>query len=89
MQAKKHYGQNFIDNPQLIDRIVNLLEPDTNTEGLVIEIGPGRGALTNQLVKRFTKVIAIEIDPELVEFLKLNFSNPNLEIIEHDILKIN
>lgn len=88
MQAKKRYGQNFIDNPHLINRIVNLLEPATNSENLVIEIGPGRGALTAQLTKYFKKVVAVEIDPELVKYLKLNHQTPNLEIVEADILKV-
>lgn len=88
MQAKKRYGQNFINNPHLINRIVNLLEPAANADNLVIEIGPGRGALTGQLTKYFKKVVAIEIDPDLVTFLKANQQASNLEIVEADVLKI-
>ncbi|WFQ90602.1 dimethyladenosine transferase [Mycoplasma feriruminatoris] len=87
MKAKKYYGQNFISDSNLINRIVDIL--DQNKDQLIIEIGPGKGALTKELVKRFNKVVVIEIDQDMVEILKTKFDNPNLEIIQADVLEIN
>lgn len=88
MQAKKYYGQNFINDPFLINRIVNLLEPQKNADSLVIEIGPGKGALTTVLTKYFKKVIAIEIDQDLIDLLKTKIETKNLEVIKADVLDI-
>lgn len=84
--AKKRFGQNFISDPNLIQKIVSLLGDNPNI--LVIEIGPGIGALTTQLVRKFKQIIAIEIDQDLVNHLQQNFQVPNLEILSADILKI-
>lgn len=81
-------GQNFLRDKSVIEKIVNfadLLEDD-----LVIEIGPGEGVLTEELAKRAKKVIAVEIDKNLVNSLRNKFSNKkNVEIVNADILKIN
>jgi len=59
------------------------------SEGTVLEIGPGRGALTSALAKRARRLIAIEIDRVLAAQLRMNFSQePNVEIIEGDVLAI-
>ena len=56
-------------------------------EDLVIEIGPGRGALTEKLLRRAARVVAIEIDATLVEYLRTKFAGePRLEIVHADIL---
>lgn len=55
---------------------------------LVVEIGPGRGALTTHLLEHAERVIAIEIDPVLVQYLRAKFRDePRLEIVESDVLK--
>ena len=55
---------------------------------LVVEIGPGRGALTDHLLTRAKKVVAIEIDPVLVQYLRSKYrDDPRVEVIESDILK--
>jgi len=84
--AKKRYGQNFISDGNLINKILNLLGEEKNS--LVIEIGPGTGALTTKLVKRFAKVIAIEIDQEMETILKEKISDENFELIIADVLEI-
>jgi len=56
-------------------------------EALVIEIGPGRGALTEKLLKRADRVVAIEVDYELVEHLRERFAGANLEIVHADVLQ--
>jgi 16S rRNA (adenine1518-N6/adenine1519-N6)-dimethyltransferase len=86
MQAKKFYGQNFITDKNLILKIISLLQNDGET--LVIEIGPGRGALTGELVKQFKKVVAIEIDKDLEEILKAKITADNFELIIADVLEI-
>lgn len=56
--------------------------------GTIVEIGPGRGALTSHLLARADRVIAIEIDPVLVQYLRAEFRDePKLELLEADVLK--
>ncbi len=82
-------GQHFLINKRKIQKIVEVLElKDGDT---VIEIGPGHGELTKQLIinNQQLKIIAIEKDKELVEFLKKRFAeSKNVEIIEGDALKV-
>ena len=83
-KTKKRLGQNFLINPDVIDAIIEKAE--ISPDDTVIEIGPGVGFVTEQLVKHAKKVIAIELDEEAIKELeKLNA--PNLEIIHRDILK--
>lgn len=83
-RTKKRLGQNFLIDSNAIDAIIDeaAIKPDET----VIEIGPGVGFVTEQLVKYAKQVIAIELDEEAVKELeKLNA--PNLTIIHNDILK--
>ena len=64
---KKKFGQNFLQDKNIIKKIANVCE--TNKEDLIIEIGPGAGALTEELVLK-SKVLAYEIDKDLEEVLK-------------------
>lgn len=83
-RTKKRLGQNFLINGDIIESIIDFA--DIKPEDTVVEIGPGVGFVTEQLVKHARKVIAIELDEEAVKELeKLNA--PNLEIIHKDILK--
>ena len=82
---KKKYGQNFLKNPDVIIRMLKLV--DLTKDDLVIEIGPGSGALTTKLLEK-TRVIAYEIDMELKETLEAIKSN-DLTIIYDDFLKRN
>jgi len=78
-------GQHFLASSPLLERIAASACPDP--VGLVVEIGPGRGALTEKLLARAERVLAIEIDPLLVAHLRAKFSdNPRLEIIQADVL---
>ena len=70
---KKKYGQNFITDKNLIDKITNLV-PITNKD-LVIEVGPGNGALTINLVKMAKHVLIYEIDNELEDILNNKLIN--------------
>lgn len=85
MKAKKSLGQNFLVNVQTSRRIVDAVSP--SADEIVIEIGPGRGALTGLLTERAGLVLAIELDRELVELLNNEFSSPCLKIVAADVLK--
>ena len=83
-KTKKRLGQNFLINPDVINAIID--EAKITKDDIVIEIGPGVGFVTEQLIKYAKKVIAIELDEDAVKELeKLNADN--LEIIHRDILK--
>lgn len=84
--AKKGYGQNFLINYEVIKTIVN--KSNIKQDTLVIEIGPGLGALTQELVNISKQVIAIEIDKKMVEVLNENIKVDNLKIINEDFLKV-
>lgn len=83
-RTKKRLGQNFLIDGEVIADIIDYA--DISPDDTVLEIGPGVGFVTEQLVKHAKKVIAIELDEEAIkELKKLNASN--LEIIHKDILK--
>ena len=80
-------GQNFLNNKNIIKQIIE--SANLTADDVVLEIGPGKGILTEELVKKAEKVIAVEIDRELVGPLRDKFKDvSNVEIIEGDILKI-
>lgn len=83
-KTKKRLGQNFLINPDVIDAIIE--EAQITKDDIVIEIGPGVGFVTEQLIKHAKKVIAIELDEEAISELK-KLNADNLEIIHQDILK--
>ncbi|MGN0973353.1 MAG: 16S rRNA (adenine(1518)-N(6)/adenine(1519)-N(6))-dimethyltransferase RsmA [Bacilli bacterium] len=83
---KKKYGQNFLTNNKIINNIVSSVNPDNNN--LVIEVGPGAGALTKCLAMKFDNVLAYEIDQDLEEILYDNLKNDdNVKIIFDDFIK--
>jgi len=78
-------GQNFLINPKFIERIIDIAK--INKEDIVLEIGPGLGALTKPIADKCKKVIAIEIDKKLVQILKEQLGDyKNIEIIKDSIL---
>lgn len=83
--TKKSYGQNFIIEPKVVEKIAMAAIEDPSE--LVFEIGPGIGALTQFLCQRADCVIALEIDERLPEILKQEIDG-NLEIILQDVLSI-
>jgi len=84
---KPRIGQHFLADDSAAARIVNAL--GDLAQSTVLEIGPGRGALTSLLASRSRRLIAIELDRVLAAQLRMKFSNaPNVEIIEGDILAI-
>jgi len=86
-RGKPKLGQHFLIDPSAAVRIADSLGDVSHRT--VLEIGPGRGALTSLLARRARRVIAIELDRVLAAQLRMNFAlAPNVEIIEGDILAI-
>ncbi len=84
---KKRFGQNFLTDKRWLEKIASYAE--ISPDDIVLEVGPGLGGLTQLLQTKAKKVIAVEKDPALVEFLSRKFlNNPKVEIITGDILKI-
>ena len=85
-KPKKSLGQNFLKSEKIAEEIVSAGE--VVSDDIVLEVGPGKGILTEKLLEKAKKVIAVEKDEQLVEFLKEKFkNNSKLEIICGDILK--
>lgn len=86
-KAKKSLGQHFLMHARIAERMANVAE--VTPESVVLEIGPGTGMLTRELLKRAKKVIAIEADAELFEKLKTDFADEitsnRLELVHGDI----
>jgi len=83
---KKGYGQNFLVDQNIVNKIVEGAQ--LTKDDIVLEVGPGIGALTDALAPRCHKVICVEIDKSLIPILKDNLVAQNVEIIQGDILKI-
>ena len=81
---RKKWGQNFLRDPNTITKIINCLQPYISDN--ILEIGPGDGALTNQLSKQIDHIHVVEIDPLLVTQLEKN-KYPNVTIHQGDILE--
>ena len=86
LRAKKSYGQNFLISEDVIEKIIE--KSQITKDDVVLEIGPGLGTLTKELVKNAKYVIAVELDNDMVDILKNRFLEDNLEIINDDILKV-
>ena len=85
--AKKSFGQNFLVDPNFISKIIAALNPHQNED--IIEIGPGRGALTEKILESDANLTAIELDKDLIPILKNQFSTfENFHLLQDDALKI-
>jgi 16S rRNA (adenine1518-N6/adenine1519-N6)-dimethyltransferase len=86
-QARKRFGQNFLHDPAIIQRIVGVINPQKSDH--IIEIGPGKGAITELLLERVEHLDVIEIDRDLVKLLLQSFADDKrLTIHEADALKL-
>lgn len=82
---KRRFGQNFLADKNVVERIIRAVDPQPDET--IVEIGPGRGALTSRLVEKAGRVIAIEFDRNLVPPLRAQFSGTaNLKLVEADAL---
>jgi len=82
-KPKKRFGQNFLQDENILNKIVKEINPQK--DDLIIEIGPGYGALTQKLISVTQNLIAVEIDNELAKDLKERF--PQLQLINEDFLE--
>ena len=81
--ARKRFGQHFLTDQAVIDTIVREIAP--KPEQIMVEIGPGLGALTQPLVERLGRLAVIELDRDLAARLR---SHPQLDVTESDVLKV-
>lgn len=87
-QFKKQYGQNFLRSSRFIAKLIEGIDPQA--EDTVVEIGPGEGNIANHLLEKAKKVIAVEVDYDLIVALVKRFGdNPKLEILHQSILDVN
>lgn len=93
-KMQKKYGQNFLTDVRIPSRIADgCTDMDVSDgkrgESLILEIGPGAGILTKELAKRFTKVLAVEIDEELIPILAESLAGyENITVINKDVMKV-
>ncbi len=86
-RPRKRLGQHFLNDPHILARIADALELDRATT--VVEIGPGLGTLTEQLRARAGRVIAVEIDRDLVARLRTRFAgDASVDVVESDALAL-
>ena len=87
ISANKSLGQNFLINDEAVEGIIE--KADISKEDLVIEIGPGLGTLTKELLEKAGKVIAIELDKRMIQILTDRFKlYDNFDLINEDVLKV-
>ncbi len=85
-KARKRFGQNFLTDTSVIDRIIQSINPQADEK--LVEIGPGLGALTCPLMKRLGKLDVIELDRDIIPKLKINCGlTGELNIHNADVLK--
>ena len=82
-QPRKRFGQHFLTDDSVIDRIVDAIDPRPGQA--VVEIGPGLGAMTGPLAERLDRLSVIELDRDLAQRLR---RQPKLDVIEADVLKV-
>ena len=87
ISAKKRYGQNFLIEPRVLKKIIE--GAGITKEDTILEIGPGIGTMTQALCEAAGRVIAVEIDRDMIPLLEENLAGyDNYEIINDDILKV-
>ena len=83
---RKRFGQNFLEDPGIIDNIVRSIAPQP--ADTMVEIGPGLGAITEHLVDQVAQLAVVELDRDLIPNLKISFATrDNFRIYEGDALK--
>ena len=84
---RKKWGQNFLTDTNLLERIVKTIEPKADDNFL--EIGPGEGALTDRIFPKVNSLVSVEIDPLLIKVLEQKPDLKGLKIVHGDILNQN
>jgi 16S rRNA (adenine1518-N6/adenine1519-N6)-dimethyltransferase len=86
-RPRKRLSQAFLDDPRIAAAIVRAARLDPSRDE-VLEVGPGLGVLTERLVKAARRVVAVEIDAQLADWLKAELTSPNLSVETADILTV-
>lgn len=87
VSPNKRLGQNFLIDKNIANKIISISE--ISKKDVILEIGPGLGALTGKLVESAKKVYAVEIDPRLYSYLEQKFSSfDNIEVVKGDVLEV-
>lgn len=85
-RAKRSLGQNFLQDASVLDRILEAAAPEPGDT--VLEVGPGKGALTERLLASGARVVAVELDERLRTGLRiLEANHPNLEVVWGDVME--
>lgn len=84
--VRKSLGQHFLSDRRILEKIVDALDPGNHDT--VVEIGPGRGTLTEVLRERAGRVVAIEYDRALAAMLRDRYAGTNVSIVEADVLSV-
>lgn len=85
MRTKKHFGQHFLTQPAIIQKIIKML--DTRPDDILVEIGPGQGAITLPLIEQNFRLTAFDIDPDVIDYLTpYTQQHPNFTLIHQDAL---
>ncbi len=83
--ARKRFGQHFLHDPTVLSRIVDTINPQPGES--LLEIGPGRGALTEPLLARCGSLMLIEIDRDLASALRTRYADASVTVYEADALR--
>lgn len=81
---RKRFGQNFLKDPAILDAIIDAISPEP--EDILVEIGPGMGAMTERLLPYLKRMDAVELDRDLVALLQKKFKDRPLTIHQGDAL---
>ena len=87
MKVKKKFGQNFLVDRYFISKIIKEINP--KEENNILEIGPGKGAITEPVLKKINHISVVEIDTDMIKILKHKISTKNISIRAEDVLAIN
>ncbi len=86
MKAKKKFGQNFLTDRYFISKIIKEINPKQDDR--ILEIGPGKGAITEPILKKINHISVVEIDPDMIKILKHKVNTKNISILAKDVLGI-
>ena len=87
MQAKKRFGQNFLTDKKLLEDLVSVI--NVSAQDKILEIGPGKGDLTENFINLCSSYFGVEVDKDLIVYLKNKFPKNKEAFIGGDILKLN
>tara|TARA_B100000767_G_scaffold68369_1_gene64940 strand:- start:3799 stop:4581 length:783 start_codon:yes stop_codon:yes gene_type:complete len=86
LKAKKKFGQNFLTDRYFISKIIKEINPKQDDR--ILEIGPGKGAITEPILKKINHISVVEIDPDMIKILKHKVNTKNISILAKDVLGI-